>query len=698
MNSSKTPHKSAPKRAKVGIRSYLPSLPVNSTIGLIAGFFLVIVSLFIAAWAIDDARHDGKVARNVSVSGINVGGLSPSDLVIVLNAISAEYDSTPVVIRTSDGEIETTAGVVGIGLDAESTAQEVLSVGGGSFISEPFRWVQSLFDLRASKVVVYLRSGMSEEFKSLVIAQQPDPIEPKWALSNGEVAVIPGVPASAFDLETIQYDVLAAATAGENPIKVNAQSIEILPLISNDEAEAFAKSVNDLTSSGLEVVVGGRSHLFRAEDLRGWMSFNIVSGSPTYEFNDSLIIGAIGRELGGVVADSNEDPQITVVDGKLTLVNLSAKACCSAESPALIIEAIEDGRERVTLDLIDISDGADELLAAFGVTELISQATTHHPCCASRVANIHRFAELMQGTIIKPGEALSLNGTVGERTEAKGFVEAGVIVNGELTEDVGGGISQFATTFFQASFYGGLDIEQFFPHTIWFSRYTDFAGRKGIESTISWPSPDVRVRNTSPYPILIWPTWTHTSVTVSLYSTRYAEVDVERQDFRMSEECEIIETTRIRIYPDSSEQFDKFVARYQPENGIGCDGEPTYPRPPDPPVDVIAISGDGQVTVSWGIPEPEGDFDITEYFPIEEYVVISDPGEETCSIAPPELSCTVEGLSNGTSYTFTVIAVNSEGDSEASEPSESVIPVSAPEPTPTPEPTPEPTPTPTPSE
>ena len=51
---------------------------------------------------------------------------------------------------------------------------------------------------------------------------------------------------------------------------------------------------------------------------------------------------------------------------------------------------------------------------------------------------------------------------LGKRTRDKGFVEAGVIVNGELTEDVGGGISQFATTFFQAAFYGGLDIVQYF--------------------------------------------------------------------------------------------------------------------------------------------------------------------------------------------------------------------------------------------
>ena len=690
MNSPKPLQRNRPKRAKSGLKSYLPSFASRPLVSACIGFLIVVISLGVAAWAIDDARHDGKVARNVTVSGIGVGGLSPTDLAIVLNSISSNYASTPVLIRTMDGEIETRAGIVGIELDALATAEEVLNVGNGSFVTEPFRWAKSLFSSRQSKVVVYLRTGMSEEFKGLVIDQQPEPIEPKWTVSDGEVVLISGIPAEAFDLETIQSDVLAAARSGRNPIEVNAQAIEIPPLMSDLQAQRFAETMNDLTSSGLEVTVGGRTHTFSPSDLRNWMSFRLMNGNPTYSFDESLILEAIARELGGVVADSDEDPQLRVEDGELKIMNLTAKACCSSDSPRLMIQAIENNQSQITLDLIDFSDGTDELLAAYGVTELISQATTHHPCCASRVANIQRFAELMQGKVIKPGESLSLNNTVGERTEAKGFVEAGVIVNGELTKDVGGGISQFATTFFQASFYGGLEIDAYFPHTIWFSRYTDFAGRKGIESTISWPSPDVRVRNVSPYPILIWPTWTHTSVTVSLYSTSYAEVNVGSQTFTMLKECEVIETTRVRAYPDSSEEFDKFTARYQPENGIDCDGEPSYPRPPDPPVDVVAIAGDQQAIVSWGVPEPEGDFDITEYFPIEEYFVTAEPGGETCSVIPPELTCTVEGLSNDESYTFIVIAVNSEGDSEESEPSEPVTPEAAP--IPTPEPTPEPTP------
>ena len=158
MNSLKSSPNNRPKRAKSGLRPYLPSFKSRHFLNFSLGFFLVIISLAIAAWAVDDARHEGKVARNVTVSGFDVGGLEPTGLAVVLENISSSYASTPVIISTMDGLIETQAGVVGIELDALATAKEVLSLGDGSFLAEPFRWVKSLFSSRPSDVVVYLLS------------------------------------------------------------------------------------------------------------------------------------------------------------------------------------------------------------------------------------------------------------------------------------------------------------------------------------------------------------------------------------------------------------------------------------------------------------------------------------------------------------------------------------------------------------
>ncbi len=126
---------------------------------------------------------------------------------------------------------------------------------------------------------------------------------------------------------------------------------------------------------------------------------------------------------------------------------------------------------------------------------------------------------------------------------------------------------------------------QFQAHTLWFSRYLDHAGRRGVESTISFPEPDVQFTNNTPYPVLIWPTYTDTSLTVSIYSTKWVEADVADQAIFGSGQCTIIDTDRIRTYPDGTEEIDTFRALYQPSDGIGCDGRPTDPNAPTPTPD-----------------------------------------------------------------------------------------------------------------
>jgi vancomycin resistance protein YoaR len=159
---------------------------------------------------------------------------------------------------------------------------------------------------------------------------------------------------------------------------------------------------------------------------------------------------------------------------------------------------------------------------ALGIKEKVSSFTTHHPCCAPRVTNIHRIADIVDGHLVMPGETFSLNGLVGERDTARGFVEAPMILAGRYVNDVGGGISQFATTTFNAVFFGGFQDVQHTPHMFYISRYP--AGR---ESTVSFPQPDFRWRNDSPYGVLITTSYTSTSVTVTFWSTK--RFDIESQ-------------------------------------------------------------------------------------------------------------------------------------------------------------------------
>lgn len=92
--------------------------------------------------------------------------------------------------------------------------------------------------------------------------------------------------------------------------------------------------------------------------------------------------------------------------------------------------------------------------------------------------------------------------------------------------------------------------------------------------------------------------------------------------------------------------------------------------PPGPPTAAAATAGNGQAAVTWKAPADDGGESITGY------TVTSTPGTLTCTTA--SLGCSVSGLTNGTSYTFTVTATNSVGPGPASTPTAPVTPRTVP--------------------
>ena len=163
------------------------------------------------------------------------------------------------------------------------------------------------------------------------------------------------------------------------------------------------------------------------------------------------------------------------------------------------------------LGLVPPAAFADDV-ERLGIRYLVSSYTTYHKCCASRVTNIQLFADKVDGAIVAPGRRFSLNRHVGKRTSAEGFLPAGTLVKGELVNTVGGGVSQFATTFYNAMFWGGYRDVAHKPHSFYFSRYPE-----GIEATINWPDVDLVFHNDTPGYVLIGTEYTDTSITVKFY-------------------------------------------------------------------------------------------------------------------------------------------------------------------------------------
>ena len=115
-----------------------------------------------------------------------------------------------------------------------------------------------------------------------------------------------------------------------------------------------------------------------------------------------------------------------------------------------------------------------------------------------RGKNIDNAAQKLDGLVISPGEMVSFNTVVGERSEANGFAKSWEIFKGEMVEGVGGGTCQVASTFHAAAFFGGLDLLERLPH----SRPSAYIPM-GLDSTVVYPSVDLKVRNPHPFPVVV---------------------------------------------------------------------------------------------------------------------------------------------------------------------------------------------------
>ncbi len=98
--------------------------------------------------------------------------------------------------------------------------------------------------------------------------------------------------------------------------------------------------------------------------------------------------------------------------------------------------------------------------------------------------------KLLDGTLVAPGGTFSLNEAVGPRTLERGFRLAPVIVGNEYEEDVGGGVSQVATTVFNAAWEAGVKVVERNPHSLYISRY-----QLGRDATVNYPDLDLKFRN-----------------------------------------------------------------------------------------------------------------------------------------------------------------------------------------------------------
>lgn len=481
------------------------------TVALVCGGVVAVAAV---VFGVDVAMTSGDLPRGVRIAGVEVGGLDPEEATDRVRRHVETRGAEPVPVEAGDTTTEIVPDDAGLGVDVEAS---VASVGTSSL--NPWSRLTSLVrtrdvdvarkvdDSRLTAAVESMREQVDRAVVEGGIAFDGGEAVPTWPQA-GQVLDVPGA-----------VDELTEHWADGDVIVLPVETTE--PRTTHDGVQKvldeFALGAVDgpvtVTGDGVDAVVGpdrlGEIVRVEIDD----------DGNLVPRFDAEAAAEVFGAQLASTVAPAR--------DATVRLGGSGPEVVPSVDGRAIDWEAtLQDweglfrgDRTRAAVYIDDPAEYSTQDVEGWGVDEVIGEFTTGDFSSASGV-NIRKVAAEVDGAVVNPGETFSLNGYTGHRGKAQGYIESGIILDGHADQAVGGGISQFATTLFNASYFAGMEDAGHQEHSYYISRYP--AGR---EATVYEGAIDLRFRNPSASGVVIQAFGDSNSVTVRIWGDK--SVDVE---------------------------------------------------------------------------------------------------------------------------------------------------------------------------
>ncbi|SEB51207.1 Vancomycin resistance protein YoaR, contains peptidoglycan-binding and VanW domains [Nocardioides exalbidus] len=486
---------------------------------LLFGLVVVFGGLYAAAhYAAGD-----KVPRNTTVSGVRIGGHSQAEAAQRLEAGLADKVNRPIATTIGGEDAEVDPAALGLRVDYDASVAEA----GGEESWDPVRLWNYFTGGDALDAVVTVDEAAYQTSLATLDEQHGTPaVDGTVTFEGAEIAKTDPTTGKALD-PSDTLTALRAAYLQDDPAVVALELTDVVPDIdASDVQEALDTFASPAVAAPVTLSFDGSDVKVFPADYTEALSLVPTDGELVPTLDAAKLTEVVGSK---VTAGAAVDASVALVDGRPQVIPARPGVTFDdqqLEDGFLDAVAKPQGERTLTLDAKVAQPAFTTKDArALQVKERVSSFTTYFPYAEYRNVNIGRAAELINGTLLKPGETFSLNDTVGERTEENGFTEGYVINDGILVTDLGGGVSQMATTTFNAMFYAGLEDVEHKPHSFYIDRYP-----VGREATVAWGAVDLRFKNDTPYGVLIQANVTPSTpsssgvATVSMWSTKYWDI------------------------------------------------------------------------------------------------------------------------------------------------------------------------------
>ena len=539
------------------------------------------------------------IASGTTVSGVDVSGLSPKEAHERIGKGIGDQLAQPVTLTVGQGSSELVPAKSGISVDTDASVKKLTG-----FTLNPLTLAQRLGGQHTDAVIRVDSTALRGALEDRVDEMANGAVSATVTLDGTKPVTTPASNGIGLDVEASLKQIGGTWPLGKKTLAMAEGTAT--PAITDEEASTFVDgTLTPLLSSGLTVNTAGAgaqsknpgaAAAFSPQDTAEMLKISSEGGTLSATFDPTALRDAIVARVGQVETPAQN--ATWKIDGSATgapgarpqyVPAAQGKTIDTAALSASLLKAGTSATDvagrTVTLPMVVAEPTVKTPQNEWGISEAIGEfATPYNAGDAPRTQNLTRGAELVNGTVVKPGEVFSLEKTLGEVDYEHGFADAGVISNGQHVDSLGGGLSQVATTVFNAGFEAGMDDTEHHAHQYYFDRYP--AGR---EATLWTGKLDVKFTNSTSNSVLVQAWLDGEQIHVRMWSTKYYDVSItssDRFNFRpVSTErksgpgCEPysggnpgfdITVTRTRKHDGKALPDDVLTTQYAADNDIVC--------------------------------------------------------------------------------------------------------------------------------
>lgn len=456
--------------------------------GVAALLFLLALGLFAFR-----AMYNDRIYPSIVVGDVPVGGLTAQQAGDRISDRAAELERGTVTFSYGGKTWTPTLSELGATVEGERSIQQAFALGRSDDAASRFAFTGDI--LRGDQSVA-LRSRVDQSvldrwFDRVNSDLGQPAVNAQIAVNDTDVSISPDATGIVVDRDAATDIILGSLTELE-PVSGELPTVVDQPVIRVADLEAVQSDVQKALSRPVPVQFEDQAWNIEAGTLSQYLTV-----TTTYEGGEAGVdlaidqeaLGAVLRtQFAGEVNRAPVDARVAWSDTGLIALDPSTDGITlkASEFATVVSDSFLNGHQRVEMPVVVMKPEVDSNnLAALQIdTQLGRGDSNYDGGTEQRDINIEVGTDLMNGTLVKPGEMFSFNGAVGEITADKGYVEAAVVVGERTGKDIGGGICQVSTTVFRAALLAGMPIDEWHPHTYRISGYERDGWGPGYDASI----------------------------------------------------------------------------------------------------------------------------------------------------------------------------------------------------------------------